>query len=142
MPLAQSTWEQPRACAAPEERPRAWGCDLQHQLLGPILAAAWLGGVSGPPRYRPACARTRPACPPACRCDEQILPAVYAWVGASFNATPTQLGAITLGRAMMQALSSPLGGVAGTLLAQLLPTACLALAAASPFIPDASEQPC
>ncbi|KAL4422801.1 hypothetical protein ABPG75_008998 [Micractinium tetrahymenae] len=47
------------------------------------------------------------------KCDEQILPAVYAWVGASFNATPTQLGAITLGRAMMQALSSPLGGVAG-----------------------------
>lgn len=53
--------------------------------------------------------------PPPCprRCDEQILPAVYAWVGASFDATPTQLGAITLGRAMMQALSSPLGGVAG-----------------------------
>lgn len=53
--------------------------------------------------------------PPPRRCDEQILPAVYAWVGASFNATPTQLGAITLGRAMMQALSSPLGGVAGRL---------------------------
>ncbi len=50
---------------------------------------------------------------PPGRCDEQILPAVYAWVGASFDATPTQLGAITLGRAMMQALSSPLGGVAG-----------------------------
>ncbi|PSC76181.1 MFS general substrate transporter [Micractinium conductrix] len=47
------------------------------------------------------------------KCDEQILPAVYAWVGASFKATPTQLGAITLGRAMMQALSSPLGGIAG-----------------------------
>ncbi|EFN51219.1 hypothetical protein CHLNCDRAFT_141208 [Chlorella variabilis] len=47
------------------------------------------------------------------KCDEQILPAVYNWVGASFNATPKQLGAITLGRAMMQALSSPLGGVAG-----------------------------
>lgn len=40
---------------------------------------------------------------------------MYAWVGASFDATPTQLGAITLGRAMMQALSSPLGGVAGWL---------------------------
>lgn len=38
---------------------------------------------------------------------------MYNWVGASFNATPKQLGAITLGRAMMQALSSPLGGVAG-----------------------------
>ncbi|KAI3430502.1 hypothetical protein D9Q98_005097 [Chlorella vulgaris] len=47
------------------------------------------------------------------KCDEQILPAVYNWVGASFNATPTQLGTITLGRAMMQALSSPLGGIAG-----------------------------
>ncbi|PRW32866.1 MFS general substrate transporter isoform A [Chlorella sorokiniana] len=47
------------------------------------------------------------------KCDEQILPAVYAWVGASFQATPAQLGYITLGRALMQALSSPLGGVAG-----------------------------
>lgn len=52
------------------------------------------------------------------KCDEQILPAVYAWVGASFDATPTQLGAITLGRAMMQALSSPLGGVAGHFMAR------------------------
>ena len=50
---------------------------------------------------------------PCRRCDEQILPAVYAWVGASFQATPAQLGYITLGRALMQALSSPLGGVAG-----------------------------
>lgn len=38
-----------------------------------------------------------PALCTTCRCDEQILPAVYAWVGASFNATPAQLGYITLG---------------------------------------------
>jgi hypothetical protein len=47
------------------------------------------------------------------RMDEQILPAVYAFVGASFNATPSQLGALTLGRAMVQALSSPAGGFLG-----------------------------
>lgn len=48
------------------------------------------------------------------KCDEQILPAVYNFVGASLNATPTQLGNITLGRAMVQALSSPVGGFSGT----------------------------
>lgn len=46
-------------------------------------------------------------------CPLQILPAVYNFVGASLNATPTQLGNITLGRAMVQALSSPVGGFAG-----------------------------
>lgn len=67
-------------------------------------AAAAAANPVAPPRL---------CCPRACRCDEQILPAVYAWVGASFQATPAQLGYITLGRALMQALSSPLGGVAG-----------------------------
>lgn len=46
------------------------------------------------------------------KCDEQILPALYSRVGASFGATPTQLGNITLARALVQALSSPLAGVA------------------------------
>ena len=48
------------------------------------------------------------------KCDEQILPALYSKVGASFEATPTQLGKITLARAFMQALSSPLAGVIST----------------------------
>jgi hypothetical protein len=47
------------------------------------------------------------------RTDEQLLPAVYRFVGASFNASPSQLGYITLSRAMVQALASPLGGVLG-----------------------------
>jgi MFS family permease len=46
------------------------------------------------------------------KCDEQILPALYSRVGASFQATPAQLGNITLARALAQALSSPLAGVA------------------------------
>lgn len=45
--------------------------------------------------------------------QEQILPAVYNFVGASMNATPTELGNITLARAMVQACSSPIGGFAG-----------------------------
>lgn len=45
------------------------------------------------------------------KCDEQILPALYSRVGASLSATPTQLGYITLARAFVQALSSPLAGV-------------------------------
>ena len=47
------------------------------------------------------------------RCDEQMVPAVYRFLGAAFEATPTQLGYITLSRALVQALSAPLGGVAG-----------------------------
>lgn len=47
------------------------------------------------------------------RMDEQILPAVYAAIGASWHARPSQLGALTLGRALVQALASPLGGFLG-----------------------------
>jgi len=43
----------------------------------------------------------------------QILPALYRFVGASFGATPSQLGMCTLSRAVVQALASPLGGLAG-----------------------------
>lgn len=46
------------------------------------------------------------------KCDEQILPALYSRVGASLNASPTQLGYITLARAFVQALTSPLAGFA------------------------------
>lgn len=47
------------------------------------------------------------------RSDEQILPSLYSYIGASFQATPTQLGYITLARAVVQALASPIGGIAG-----------------------------
>jgi hypothetical protein len=47
------------------------------------------------------------------RSDEQILPSLYNRVGAAFNATPSQLGVITLARAVVQAVASPLGGIAG-----------------------------
>ena len=49
------------------------------------------------------------------RMDEQILPAVYNAIGASFHATPSQLGILTLARALVQALASPLGGILGRL---------------------------
>ena len=47
------------------------------------------------------------------RTDEQILPAVYNFIGRTFDATPSQLGALTLSRAFMQAITSPVGGVLG-----------------------------
>ncbi len=47
------------------------------------------------------------------RTDEQILPAVYNFIGRTFDATPSQLGALTLSRAFAQAITSPLGGVLG-----------------------------
>lgn len=49
------------------------------------------------------------------RMDEQILPALYNFIGLSFNATPSQLGTLTLCRALVQALSSPVGGLSGLL---------------------------
>jgi hypothetical protein len=42
-----------------------------------------------------------------------MLPAVYRFVGASFRAGPSALGELTLARALMQALASPFGGLAG-----------------------------
>ena len=39
--------------------------------------------------------------------------AAYRYIGATFNASPSQLGSITLTRALVQALTSPLGGLLG-----------------------------
>ena len=47
------------------------------------------------------------------RMDEQILPSLYNVTGLSLNATPSQLGSLTLCRALVQGLSSPIGGLAG-----------------------------
>lgn len=47
------------------------------------------------------------------RMDEQILPSLYNVIGLSFKATPSQLGSLTLCRALVQGLSSPVGGLAG-----------------------------
>ena len=47
------------------------------------------------------------------RLDEQILPALYAFVAQSFQASPSQLGALTLSRALLQAISSPVSGLCG-----------------------------
>jgi hypothetical protein len=43
----------------------------------------------------------------------QILPAVYNALGKAFNASPTELGYLTLSRALVQAFASPIGGIAG-----------------------------
>lgn len=45
------------------------------------------------------------------RADEALLPAVYRDVGEAFRATPTQLGNLTLYRALAQAATSPLAGI-------------------------------
>ena len=63
------------------------------------------------------------------RADEQILPALYGFVAASFHIGPTQLGYLTLSRALVQAVASPLGGILGELcpkaeLEVISPTRC------------------
>lgn len=50
------------------------------------------------------------------RMDEQILPAMYTYVGQSLQASPSQLGTLTLCRALLQAMSSPISGLCGALL--------------------------
>ena len=45
--------------------------------------------------------------------DEQLLPSLYASVASSFSATAQELGWITFGRALVQAVASPIGGMAG-----------------------------
>jgi len=47
------------------------------------------------------------------RSNEQTLPALYKYVGRSFKATPRQLGLVTLGCALVQAVTSPIGGLLG-----------------------------
>ncbi|KAH7618077.1 hypothetical protein Ndes2526B_g06979 [Nannochloris sp. 'desiccata'] len=47
------------------------------------------------------------------RSNEQTLPALYKYVGRSFKATPRQLGLVTLGCALVQAITSPIGGLLG-----------------------------
>ncbi|GIM07207.1 hypothetical protein Vretimale_11285, partial [Volvox reticuliferus] len=47
------------------------------------------------------------------RMDEQIVPALSRPLGCAFRAGPHQLGLITFARALVQAVASPLGGLAG-----------------------------
>ena len=64
------------------------------------------------------------------RMDEQILPALYNYVGHSFQASPSQLGTLTLCRALLQAMSSPVSGLCGALVDYLLED-CICLKHAS-----------
>lgn len=78
------------------------------------------------PLCHPSTRPRRPYAPPACRttllvclagilerCNEQTLPALYKYVGRSFRASPRQLGLITLTGAIVQAVCSMGGGLAG-----------------------------
>lgn len=51
----------------------------------------------------------------------QILPALYNALGKAFDATPTELGYLTLSRALVQAFASPLGGIAGAVIRSTRP---------------------
>lgn len=77
----------------------------------------------------------------------QMLPAVYSFIGASWSATPTQLGYITLCRALVQALSSPVGGIAGAPLVVACPPSLVVAAvsfctAATIDARMCAQQPC
>lgn len=92
------------------------GCGLQYLCLPLPHLELLRSHPSNPPSCalirptRPSCAFIRPTHPSLV---PQMLPAVYSFIGASWSASPTQLGYITLCRALVQALSSPIGGIAG-----------------------------
>lgn len=58
------------------------------------------------------------------RVDEQLLPALYRFVGASFQARPAQLGNLTLARALAQAIASPIAGILGQHLNRITVLCC------------------
>lgn len=45
--------------------------------------------------------------------EEQLLPSVYPYVARSLQASPAALGYLTLSRALVQSIASPVGGVLG-----------------------------
>lgn len=76
--------------------------------------------------------------------------AAFKFIGAALGATPTQLGQITLSRALVQAASSPMAGLLGDRLdrVHLIATGCLLWAACTAAIGmsrtllEASAAPC
>ncbi|GMH33108.1 hypothetical protein BSKO_00942 [Bryopsis sp. KO-2023] len=50
------------------------------------------------------------------KADESILPAMYKYISRDFDATPSQMAALTVCRGLTQALTSPLGGISGHLM--------------------------
>lgn len=58
------------------------------------------------------------------KADEQVLPAMYTYVGRTFRSTPEDLGVLTFCRALSQALASPLGGIAGYYMNRIKILAC------------------
>ena len=62
--------------------------------------------------------------------------AAFKFIGAALGATPTQLGQITLSRALVQAASSPMAGLLGDRLdrVHLIATGCLLWAACTAAI--------
>lgn len=47
------------------------------------------------------------------KADEAILPSMFKYIARDFHASPRQLGALPLCRGLAQALTSPIGGIAG-----------------------------
>lgn len=52
------------------------------------------------------------------KADESILPAMFKYISKDFNATPAQMGGLSLCRGLTQALTTSLGGISGGLTLQ------------------------
>ncbi len=80
--------------------------------------------------------RTSVAAPDAALTPCAAARAAFKFIGAALGATPTQLGQITLSRALVQAASSPMAGLLGDCLdrVHLIATGCLLWAACTAAI--------
>lgn len=59
------------------------------------------------------------------KADESVLPAMFKYISKDFQATPAQMGALSLCRGLTQALTTPLGGISGGMaLAFVLSKSC------------------
>ncbi len=83
------------------------------QACRPLDARSYPASWVETKRALPVCALTLADILRDCVFALQLLPALYRYVGAAFHATPRQLGLLTFSRAVVQALSSPLAGLAG-----------------------------
>ena len=61
----------------------------------------------------PTSSQERPGYDASAKTKVLLCHAAYKYIGATFGASPSQLGSITLTRALVQALTSPVGGLLG-----------------------------
>jgi len=108
-------------------------CAVSRHACAPMSLCCRGQGMRAP---RLPAERTSVAAPDAALTPCAAARAAFKFIGAALGATPTQLGQITLSRALVQAASSPMAGLLGDRLdrVHLIATGCLLWAACTAAI--------